>query len=261
MNRMYKLYILFSIIILITQNAPAIGKNIPSPESLYSQGIKIVKKNNQNKNSIDIFRNIMLSYPFSEYAIKAQILTAYVQYNQGHYEDAEISLQNYINNYPNNKYTEYAYYLLALSGFRNAAVNSTDYDIITKAKASLEYVYNKNPNSKYTNDIKIRLNAVNNLLAERITGIGYFYFRYNKNYQATINRMLDVINYYKDTDQVPIALYYLTISYKNLNNNELYQKYAQELEMNHKESYWYSKLTKTEEKNFTKKQKEEKLNS
>ncbi|CAK8162954.1 outer membrane protein assembly factor BamD [Candidatus Xenohaliotis californiensis] len=224
-----KIFALIVLIISISSNSClAVRKQqviSKPPELLYANGIKQIKEHSKNTKSIEIFKNLMVSYPFSNYSLKGQIVSAYIHYKNREYQDAYTAAQNYINNYPGGQYSLYALYLMALASFHNAIINSTDISMLSKAKLELEYLYNKDQNGIYINDIKQRLKIINQLTANQIIEIGLFYFKKQK-YQATINRMQDIVNQYPDSKNVTTALQYIIISYKNLGFNDRAEVYT-----------------------------------
>jgi outer membrane protein assembly factor BamD len=88
------------------------------------------------------------------------------------------------------------------------------------------------PRNPYISAAESRINFCKSILAEYEFYVGNFYFK-KGSYNAAANRFLGIIQNYPDSKKEPEALYYLGLSYKNLNEydkalsvlNTLIEKY------------------------------------
>lgn len=95
------------------------------------------------------FEEVERQHPYSIWAVRAQIMAAWSFYQSNQYAQAEASLDRFIELYPADPLTEYAYYLKALSYYEQIVDVERDADMTYKALNAFEDVLRRYPDGPY----------------------------------------------------------------------------------------------------------------
>lgn len=208
-----------------------------TPEKLYSSGMEKMHKQEYSE-AIKYFDRINQEYPYSPLASEAQLMESYAYYKTAKFEYAIASLDDYINLYPGEKNSAYAYYLRALCYYDQIEGTQLDQTFTEDAKTSLNEVINKFPDSEYARDSRFKLNLVLDHLAGKEMEVGRFYQK-KGDLIAAINRYILIIEQYQTTTHIQEALYRLVECYHVLGVDFEARKYAAVLGNNYPDSKWY----------------------
>ena len=189
------------------------------------------------------FNEAEILFPQSIWAPKSALMAAYSYYSQDYYDDAIAELNRFIKVYPKDKNLDYAYYLLGTSYYEQIVNEKKDLQSMTKAKKNFTTVVNNFPKTEYSMDAKFKLDLIDQILASKEMYIGRYYFE-KKKWIPSINRFLNVVNYYNETIYAEEALYRLVEMYYILGLDSESKKYAQLLGYNYNSSEWYKKSYK-----------------
>ena len=206
-------------------------------EMLYNDAMDLMDEG-RYRPAVEKFEQLEREFPFSRWATRAEIMTAYGYYKQEDYDDAIPALDRFIKLHPGNKDVSYAYYLKALSYYERIADIRRDQDITKLAKGTLREVVARFPESDYARDAQLKLDLVEDHLAGKEIEIGRYYIK-KGNVLAAINRYKRVVEKFKTTNHTAEALYRLTEAYVALGVFAEAQKYAAVLGHNYPESKWY----------------------
>ena len=194
------------------------------------------------------FDEVERQHPYSEWAVKAQIMSAYSQYQNLKYDDAILALNRFIELHPGNDSVDYAYYLKALCYYEQISDVRRDQEMTTLALDALNDIIKKFPTTEYAKDAQIKIDLTMDHLAGKEMEIGRFYLK-QQNYGAAINRFKTVIKTYQTTSHTPEALHRLVECYVALGVHNEAVKVAAVLGHNFPGSKWYQysyKLLKKE---------------
>ena len=208
-----------------------------SVEMLYNKAIDKLE-DGEYDDSIELFADLERTYPYSKWAIKAQLMSAYASYKDEKYDDALVSLERFTKLYPGNKDVAYAYYLRALSFYQQISDVTKDQSYSAYAESALKEVIARFPDTRYANDASLKLDLVNDHLAGKELTVGRFYLKQG-NSIAAINRFKIVIDEYQTTSYVAESLHRLVEAYYILGVKEEAKKYAAVLGYNFPQSNWY----------------------
>lgn len=208
-----------------------------SDQELYDLG-KARLDEGRYQSAIEQFEEIERLYPFSPLAAKAQIMVAYSQYKDEEYDDAILTIDDFIRLHPGNKEIGYMYYLKALSFYDRIADVKRDQGITQQALAALKEVQRRFPDSGYARDAKLKTDLVKDHLAGKEMTIGRFYLK-DRKFIAAINRFRKVVDEFQNTSHVEEALYRLVESYLSLGLMQEAKKNAAVLGHNYPSSKWY----------------------
>ena len=177
-------------------------------------------------------------HPYSVWATKAQLMSAYALYQRNRYDESLVALDRFIQLHPGNRDTAYAYYLKALNFYEQIADVGRDQRLTDQALKALEEVVRRFPESVYARDARIKIDLTRDHLAGKEMEIGRFYERQGQEV-AAINRFRRVIEKYQTTTHVPEALARLTECYLAVGLREEAQTAAAVLGHNFPGSEWY----------------------
>ncbi len=209
-----------------------------SAEALYNQAMTDLNEEKYEK-AVEGFAEVERQYPYSKWAIKGQVMTAYAHYKDKEYDDALLVIDRFTKLNPGNVDIDYIYYMKALCYYDRIADIRRDQEITRQAQAALEEVITRFPETEYAKDAKLKLDLVQDHLAGKEIEIGRFYQR-QKQYIAAINRFKQVVEQYETTNHAAEALFRLVETYLTLGVEEEAKKYAAVLGHNYPASIWYN---------------------
>ena len=192
------------------------------------------------KVAAELFDEVERQHPYSPWARRAQLMSAFSYYVARDYSKSVQSAQRFLSIHPGNKDAPYAYYLIALCYYEQISDVTRDQKITLQAQQALNDVVRRYPGTRYASDARLKIDLVNDHLAGKELEIGRFYERSGKWLAATI-RFRNVVDTYQTTSHAPEALYRLVEAYLSLGIPEEAQKAAAVLGANYPGSTWYGK--------------------
>lgn len=192
----------------------------------------------QFKMAAALFDEVERQHPYSPWARRAQLMSAFSYYMGRDYSQAIQSAQRFLSIHPGNKDAPYAYYLIGLCYYEQIADVTRDQKITEQALGALGELIRRYPDSRYAADARLKVDLVNDHLAGKEMEIGRFYERRAQWLAATI-RFRTVVDKYQTTMHAPEALMRLTESYLALGIPEEAKKAAAVLGANYPGSKWY----------------------
>lgn len=184
------------------------------------------------------FDEVERQHPYSVWATKAQMMSAYAYYQANKYDDAIVALDRFIQLNPSNRDVAYAYYLKALSYYEQIRDVERDAKLTELALNSLDEVVRRFPESIYARDARLKIDLTYDHLAGKEMEVGRFYL-VRGHYLAAVNRFRLVVEKYQTTSHVPEALHRMTECYLALGLKEEAQRTAAVLGHNYPGSEWY----------------------
>src|ERR1700733_8336287 len=215
------------------------AKNAPvgPVEQLYNNGVDALNAKRYTTAS-EQFAAVEQNYPYSSWAVNAQLMLGYTSYLQNKYTDAIATLDRFIQLHPAHRDVAYAYYLRALCYYEQIADIQRDQRGTEQAMNALQDVVNRFPGTAYARDAGLKVDLCRDHLAGKEMEIGRFYQKQHL-YEAAIGRFQRVVDDYQTTNHVPEALHRLTEVYLILGLKEQARKTASVLAYNYPGSSWY----------------------
>jgi len=207
-------------------------------DKLYNEGLYLLNKSRDFKKAAKRFEEVDRQHPYSEWARKGLIMTAYAYYEGGQYDDCVNAAKRYITLHPGSPDAAYAHYLIGASYFDQIADITRDQARTEKAMNALDEVSRKYPNTEYAANAKKKLEIARDQLAGKEMDTARFYQK-KRDYIAAINRFKVVITQYQTTRHVEEALMRLTETYMSLGIVGEAQTAAAVLGHNFPDSPWY----------------------
>jgi outer membrane protein assembly factor BamD len=181
---------------------------------LYNSAATAMDSGDYRKASKD-FDEVERQHPYSEWATRAELMSAYAHYKAGDYDEAVEGLDRFNELHPGNKDVDYALYLKALCYYEQITDVSRDQDMTKKALDALNALIQRYPDSRYSQDATLKRDLTNDHLAGKEMEIGRYYL-HRKQINAAINRFLNVVKNYQTTTHVPEAMERLVECYMTL---------------------------------------------
>ena len=185
-----------------------------------------------------LFDEVERQHPYSVWARRAQIMSAFNYYLGQKYTDAISSAQRFLTIHPGNVEAPYAHYLVAMSYYQQIADVTRDQATTQQAADSFGELIRRYPDSRYASDARLKLDLINDHLAGKEMEVGRFYER-SGNWLAASLRFREVVDKYQTTSHTPEALERLVETYLALGTPAEAYKTAAVLGKNYAGSYWY----------------------
>jgi outer membrane protein assembly factor BamD len=218
-------------------DSSASNKPVAPVEDLYNNGVDALNAQRYDT-ATDQFNLVEQNYPYSSWAVNAQLMQGYTQYLRNKYTDAISTLDRFIQLHPTHRDIAYAYYLRALSYYEQIADIQRDQRGTEQAMNALQEVVNRFPDTAYARDARLKIDLCRDHLAGKEMEIGRWYESQHL-YEAAIGRFQRVVDDYQTTNHVPEALHRLTEVYLKLGLKDEAKKTAAVLGYNYPGSGWY----------------------
>jgi len=212
--------------------------DIPA-DKLYNEGVYMLNRRQDYKDAAKKFEEVERQHPYSEWARKSLIMTAYSKYEARDYDDAIAAAKRYVTLHPGSPDAAYAQYLIGASYYDQIPDVTRDQGRTDKAISALEEVTRKFPDTEYAANAKQKIQIARDQLAGKEMAIGRYYLE-NKQFTGAINRFKIVVTHYQTTRHVEEALMRLTEAYMTLGVVSEAQTAAAVLGHNFPDSRWYS---------------------
>ena len=207
-------------------------------DKLYNEGLYLMNQKHDPKAASKKFEEVDRQHPYSDWARKSQLMSAYAFYQAGDYDSCIGAATRYVTLHPGSPDAAYAQYLIAASHYDQIPDISRDQGRTEKAISALNEVVRKYPTSEYAVSAKAKLEGARDQLAGKEMEIGRENLR-KRNYIGAINRFKTVVTQYQTTRHVEEALARLTEAYMAIGIIDEAQTAAAVLGHNFPDSRWY----------------------
>jgi outer membrane protein assembly factor BamD len=214
-----------------------IAPEVPA-DRLYNEGLYLLNQKKDQKAAAKRFEEVDRQHPYSEWARKSLLLSAYAHYDAREYEEAVTSAKRFLTLHPSSEDAAYAQYIIGSSYYDQIPDISRDQAGTRKAVAALEEVVTKYPGTEYAASARKKLEIAHDNLAGKEMTIGRYYLD-KRDYTGAINRFKIVVTQYQRTRHVEEALMRLTEAYMALGIVQEAQTAAAVLGHNFPDSTWY----------------------
>jgi outer membrane protein assembly factor BamD len=231
---------LWSICLLAACEEPKKSYDRPLAE-LYREAHKhFVDK--EYRTAATAFEEVERQHPYSAWAIKGQLMSAFCYYMVREYNDAQRTLEVFIQYHPMHKDIVYAYYLKGMCLFAQIASPTRDSRPAQQAYEAFLELSRRFPGTSYAKDAGKKARKLARLLASHEIGIGRFYEDMG-NSLAALERFRTVLAVYPETPQAEEAMYRSIECYVNLGLLDEAQKVRVSLQKKAPVSPWLGKAT------------------
>ena len=192
----------------------------------------------QYEDAAKLFDEVERQHPYSTWARRAQLMSAFSYYLAEKYPEAVSSAQRFLTIHPGNKDAPYAHYLIAMSYYQQISDVTRDQSVTAQAQQAFGELIRRYPDSRYASDARLKQDLINDHLAGKQMEIGRYYQRSGKWLAASL-RFREVVENFQTTNHTPEALERLVECYLQLGIPQEAQKAAAVLGRNYPGSEWY----------------------
>ena len=178
-------------------------------QELASDGMDYFRDGDYRK-AIESFEKLKDWYPFSKYAILAELKIADAHFRLEEYEDAIFAYEAFESLHPRNEAVPYVIYQVGLCYFKQIDTIDRDQTTAKKALDTFRRLEKQFPKSPYTKNAGSRIKKSLKSLAGHELYVGLFYFK-SKHYKAALNRFKSVLANYPDVGVHKKALEYIAL--------------------------------------------------
>ena len=175
-----------------------------SPEQLMQEGMSDMETGNYER-AFEAFQNIRDRYPYSKYAITAELKTADALFERGDYDDAYEAYDDFEKLHPKNKDIPYVIYQKGMCNFEQITTVDREHVHTRKAKEIFERLIRQYPRSEYANRARKNLRTCIIFLAKYELYVGNFYYKRGF-YRAALGRFNYLVQNYPDMGQYHEAM-------------------------------------------------------
>ena len=184
-------------------------KEPESADELARKGMRQFKSENYST-ALETFGKLRDYYPFSKYAILAELKIADSHYRLLQYEDAIFAYEEFAELHPRNEAIPYVLYQIGRCYFDRMDTIDRDQSVTREALERFNRLNEKYPDNPYARKAEKHINDCLKSLAGHELYVGQFYYK-SKHYKAALHRFKAVISRYPDTGFHQKAMYYITL--------------------------------------------------
>jgi outer membrane protein assembly factor BamD len=198
---------------------------VPSAEQLYQEAKDILADGGEilwlfdttkYQDAIDRLQDIIDNYPYSDYAVLANLEIADTYFRRESYEEALSYYRDFAELHPDHPRVAYALHRAALCHYRQSKDPGRDQSATKLAVTQLEDLMRRFPNTPEAQEGEVLWRELRTRLGAHVMQIGDFYFERDE-YQSAASRYRAVLDQYPGLGLDPDALYKLAACYKAMN--------------------------------------------
>ncbi|MEO6226170.1 MAG: outer membrane protein assembly factor BamD [Sphingomicrobium sp.] len=205
--------------------------------TLYASAQRTMQGGDYEK-AAKLFDEVERQHPYSVWARRAQLMSAFNYYLAHKYNDAIASSRRFVTIHPGNSEAPYAQYLMAMSYYEQISDVTREQSTTQQASEAFGELIRRYPDTRFASDARLKLDLIKDHLAGKEMEIGRFYQRSGQWVAATY-RFRTVIEQYPTTSHTPEALERLVECNLALGLPDEARKSAAVLGTNYPGTYWY----------------------
>lgn len=225
-----------------SKDAPTFEEVVPA-EELWAKGQKALEERTilwviprvDYATAIETFQTIIDNYPYSEYAVLAELMIADSYFEQHKYEEALSYYRDFSDLHPQNEKVPYSIFRSALCHQRRIKSPNRDQTATRDALLYLDRLISKYPHSEYTLEAEELWREMRLQLARQIMGIADFY-RKRDEYEAAATRYRSLLNEYPGLGLDANALFQLGVCYREMDRGDEAERIFQAIVQNYYDS-------------------------
>ena len=172
------------------------GKKTESAEELAENGMEAFEDEDY-KDALEAFTTLKERYPYSRYAILAELKVADAHFYRGEYPEAVSAYEDFIQLHPKNEAIPYVLYQIGACYYEQLLSEDRDQTPTHLAIIAFQRLLKEHPDSAYSSKASERIQDCRKLLAEHELYVANFYYK-SKHYRAALNRFEGLLAGYSD---------------------------------------------------------------
>ncbi len=161
--------------------------------------------NEDYRDAIKAYTDLKDWYPFSKYAILAELKIADAHFHLEQYPEAIAAYENFEKMHPKNEAVPYIINQIAMCWFNQIDTIDRDATPAKNAMAAFKRLIRVFPDSEYSQEALVHIDACIDNIAGHELYVANFYNK-TKKYEAALKRYQYIVENYAGTDQSQIAL-------------------------------------------------------
>jgi outer membrane protein assembly factor BamD len=157
------------------------------PQQLAVEGVQKMQEKDYG-DALKAFRTIKERYPYSKYAILAELKVADAHFLKGQYAEAAVAYEEFVRLHPRNEIIPYILYQIGMCHFLSFRATDRDQEETKLAMESFQRLMQAFPQSEYSQRAKKQLLECTKRLAYHEYHIARYYYRQEK-YEAASVRL------------------------------------------------------------------------
>ncbi len=224
-----------------------------SPNKIYAEA-KDEASTGAYEKAVQLYEKLEGRAAGTPLAQQAQIDKAYAHYKAGEPALATAALDRFMKLHPASPAIDYALYLKGVvnfnddlglfSGITRQDLSERDQKAAKESFESFKELATRFPDSRYTQDARLRMTYIVNSLAQYEVHVARYYYSRGA-YLAAINRAQSALADYRDVPALEEALYIMVLSYDALKMPQLRDDAKRVLESSYPKSTYLSRGFKT----------------
>lgn len=206
---MKKLYLCCIVAILLLNACSWLQEKEEKPaDVLIKEGVAAFNEGDFD-DAIEAFEQLRDWYPFSKYAILAELKIADAHFELGNYEEAVFAYEEFEQLHPRNEAIPYVVYQIGLCHYNRIDTVDRDQTSAQKALDTFKRLQQQFPEDAYTHSASDHITSSLQSLAGHDFYVGMFYYK-GKHFKAALDRFRSVVTQYPDVGLHAQALSYIT---------------------------------------------------
>jgi outer membrane protein assembly factor BamD len=222
---------------------PPTFEEVPPAEELFAEGEKVMSGKRvfgfipytRYGKAIEAFQAIIDNYPYSDYAVLAEIRIADAYFEDRKYEEALSYYRDFTELHPQHEKVPYAIYRSALCHEKRSRSANRDQTATREALTFLDRLLATYPYSEYADEGEALWRELRMKLAGQIARIGQFYMK-REEWESAAERYRALLNEYPGLGLDAEALYRLGVCYERMNRLEEAESIYQAVVQNYQET-------------------------
>jgi outer membrane protein assembly factor BamD len=171
-------------------------KRVKSAEELAEKGMESFEEEDYS-DALKAFNTLKERYPYSRYAILAELKVADAHFHRKEYPEAISASEDFVQLHPKNEAIPYVKYQIGVCYYEQMLSKDRDQTATRWAILSFERLLEEHADSAYASEATKKIDDCRKLLAEHELYVGRFYYK-AKHYSAALGRFEGVLTDYID---------------------------------------------------------------
>jgi outer membrane protein assembly factor BamD len=222
---------------------PPTFEDVPPAEELFAEGQDELQGQRllwmlpwvNYDDAIEKFQAIIDNYPYSEYAVLAELAIADAYFADRRYEEALSYYRDFIDLHPQHEKIPYTIFQAAMCHERRVKSANRDQTATRDALQFLDQLLATYPYSDYADEAEEIWRDLRTRLATQIQSVGDFYMRKGE-YEAAAVRYRSLLNEYPGLGLDAEALYKLAVCYEEMNRRDEAEDIYQAIVQNYRDT-------------------------
>ena len=220
MSRAYKHVLIIALLLTLAfaagcnwfgSNSGIQDEAFDTPAQVLANEAETMYREGQYDESAELFQALKDRFPYSRYALLADLRVGDAYFKSKRYEEAVLAFEDFIRLHPKNDAVPYAVYQTGMVYFDQMLTPDRDPSNARKAMETFRRLMKQYPGSEWAVKAQPRMQEATRRLAAHDMVVGRYYFN-TKKYRAAMSRFKRVLTNYPDVGLYNEAMTYLRLA-------------------------------------------------